>query len=236
MSGFLSWFGGGGGSSNNTAAQTKTAIVKLREQRETLEKKEAHLENLAKHQEEIARKNVTTNKKSMLSTVSPNMIVVVADVALDALKKKKEFESQLDKTRGQITTLDTQIMSIESANLNYQTLEAMKVAHKAMKDMNKKHDIDKMDELLDSLEDQMATSNQIGDRISQMGMANRVDEEELLEEFAELEQQAMDQQMLGAGAPPVSALNSADKNKQPAKAEEEDEEEELRKLQAEMAM
>ncbi|KAF3929448.1 hypothetical protein AA313_de0205467 [Arthrobotrys entomopaga] len=219
MSGWLnmSWFGGGGGE----GADAKTAILKLRGQKETLEKKETYLETKIKEEEDKARKYVTTNK----------------NMAMNALKKKKQYETQLDSTRGSINTLDAQITSIESANLNYQTLEAMKVANTAMKAMNKKHNIDKIDDLLDSLEDQMANSNQISERIGQIGQTNsQVNEDELMDEFAELQQQVMDQQMLNAGPTPVSVPGGAEKNKQPAAREEEDEEEELRKLQAEMAM
>ncbi|KAF3932060.1 hypothetical protein ABW20_dc0105077 [Dactylellina cionopaga] len=220
MSGWFSGslFGGGGGSTRN--AGPKSAILKLREQKETLEKKELYLETQIKELEDKARKNVTTNK----------------NVAMVALKKKKQRESELDTTQKHIATLDTQISSIENANINYQTLEAMKEANKVMKDMNKKHNIDKIDDLLDNLEEQMTNSNQIAERIGQIGeQGNQVAEEDLLEEFQAMQQQALDDQMLGAHAPPLKEPSGPGKEKQPAQ-EEEDEEEELRKLQAEMTM
>ncbi|RVD81567.1 uncharacterized protein DFL_009425 [Arthrobotrys flagrans] len=222
MSGWFNsaWFGGGGGSARNSGP--KSAIIKLREQKETLEKREAYLETQIHDQEDKAKKNVTANK----------------NVALAALRKKKTLEGELERTQKQIATLETQISSIENANINYQTLEAMKEANKAMKDMNKKHNIDKIDNLLDELDEQMTNSNQIAERIGQIGEThNQIDESELLDELRDLEQEKLDEQMLSAGAPPVSVPNGVEKQKQTAKQiEEDDEEAELRKLQAEMAM
>lgn len=69
------------------------------------------------------------------------------------------------------------------------------------------------------------------------------DEDELNEELEALQQEELDNKMLGTGAMPVNRLPNAPESNLKAKAptrvqqqEEDDEEEELRKLQAEMAM
>src|SRR5579862_7441375 len=50
-----------------------------------------------------------------------------------ALKRKKQHEHSLSQTQSQVSQLEQQIYSIESANINYETLKAMESAGKAMK-------------------------------------------------------------------------------------------------------
>jgi len=215
----FSWFGG------NSAAQArkdapKKAILDLRAQLDMLQKREKHLENQMSEQDAIARKNISSNKAA----------------ARIALKRKKHHEQMLDQTMNQITMLENQIYSIESANINQETLNAMKNAGKAMKDIHGSLTIEKIDGIMDDLADQQALANEIGNAIvngPQAGPA--VDEGELDEELRELEQEQLDEKLLKTG--PVPVLPSGP-SKEPATASkaEEDEEEELKKLQAEMAM
>jgi charged multivesicular body protein 4 len=62
-----------------------------------------------------------------------------------ALRRKKQFEHALEQTQGQIMTLEREIYSIETANINKETLEAMKNASKAMKEIHGGLTIDKVD-------------------------------------------------------------------------------------------
>lgn len=57
-------------------------------------------------------------------------------VARAALKRKKQHEHSLEQTNGQINMLEQQIYSIESANINQETLLAMKNASAAMKQIH----------------------------------------------------------------------------------------------------
>ncbi len=50
-----------------------------------------------------------------------------------ALKRKKAYEDQIDKIMGAKMTLETQVMAIESANINLETMQAMKAGAEAMK-------------------------------------------------------------------------------------------------------
>lgn len=56
--------------------------------------------------------------------------------AKTALKRKKQHEHSLDQTMAQIGTLEQQINSIESANINRETLMAMERASEAMKQIH----------------------------------------------------------------------------------------------------
>lgn len=53
-----------------------------------------------------------------------------------ALKRKKIYENQREHTRGARFNLETQILTIENANMNLETLNAMKTGSSAMKDIH----------------------------------------------------------------------------------------------------
>jgi hypothetical protein len=69
-----------------------------------------------------------------------------------ALRRKKQFDHALEQTRGQIMTLESEIYSIETANINKETLDAMKNASAAMKQIHGGLTIDKVDQTMYVLE------------------------------------------------------------------------------------
>ncbi|CAG8974719.1 hypothetical protein HYALB_00010111 [Hymenoscyphus albidus] len=247
MSGVWGWFGGQ--SAQKKKDSPKNAILGLRSQLEMLQKRERHLQNQMEEQDAIARKNIATNKTA----------------AKAALRRKKQHEHTLEQTSSQIATLEQQVFSIEAANINRETLVAMEKAGKAMADIHSGLNIDKVDETMyveylwftiprpdtdkfdyrEKLREQHALGEEISNAITSAPMGETYDEGELEDELAELEQEALDNKMLDSGNVPVSdqvhrlpaAVNPEIKSKAPMQsAEIDDEEEELRKLQAEMAM
>ncbi|KAE9965548.1 ESCRT-III subunit protein snf7 [Venturia inaequalis] len=218
------WFGGGAAAKKDAP---KKAILQLRGQLEMLSKREKHLQNQMDEQDNLARKYVNTNKNA----------------AKAALRRKKQFEHTLDQTRGQIMTLESEIYSIEAANINKETLDAMKNASSAMKQIHGGLTIDKVDQTMEELREQHAIGEEIGEAITQSIGNSAFDETELDDELEALQQEELDNKMLGTGAVPAdkiqrlpTAPEGVKAGKAPVHAEEEDEEEELRKLQAEMAM
>lgn len=221
-----SWFGGAAAQKRKDAP--KNAILMLREQLDMLQKRERHLENQMEEQETIAKKNVAANKTA---------------VAKAALRRKKVHEKNLEQTTAQITQLEQQIYSIEAANINQETLNAMKAAGSAMTQIHGSMTIDKVDETMDQLREQHQLSEEIAQAITSQSVGEQPDEDELDAELEGLEQEAMDERMLKTGTVPVAdqinrlpaAANGEPKDKT-KQAEEEDEEAELEKLRAEMAM
>lgn len=65
-----------------------------------------------------------------------------------ALRRKKAFEHSLEQTSAQILTLENQIYSIETANINKETLDAMKSAGTAMEQIHAGLTIDKVDDTM----------------------------------------------------------------------------------------
>ncbi|KAI1128847.1 vacuolar-sorting protein SNF7 [Nemania abortiva] len=226
MSGVWGWFGGGAAAKKKDTP--KNAILGLRTQLEMLQKREKHLMNQMADQDAIARKNINTNKNA----------------AKAALRRKKAHEHSLDQTISQIGTLEQQINAIESANINRETLIVMQKAGDAMKQIHGKLTVDKVDETMDELREQNALSEEIVSAITSNQIGEPVDEDELDAEIEALQQEALDKKMLESGTVPVSV--SSDVHNLPSVANpdiksrqaltEDDEEEELRKLQAEMAM
>ncbi|KXL43832.1 hypothetical protein M433DRAFT_58685 [Acidomyces richmondensis BFW] len=221
-----SWGGLFGGNAAKGKDAPKNAILGLRSTLEMLAKREKHLQNQMEEQDAIARKNVNTNKA----------------VAKAALRRKKNYEHQLEQTSAQMMTVEREISSIETANINKETLDAMRNAQQAMKKIHGNLTIDKVDQTMEDLREQHAIGEEIAEALTQGNMASGVDEEELEAEFEELQQAELDRQMLKGGPVPVAdqiqrlpAITAGDV-KGKTQQEEEDEEEELRKLQAEMAM
>ncbi|PHZ14516.1 ESCRT-III subunit protein snf7 [Rhizopus azygosporus] len=200
----------------------KDAIYKLRETLDMLEKRQTFLETKAENELKIAKLNATKNRR----------------VALMALKRKKAYEGNIEKINGARMTIETQMMAIENANVNLETMSAMRAGAEAMKNIHGSMDIDKVDATMDDIRDQMDIANEISEAISRpVGVGDELDEEELLNELEELEQEELDAKMLETPSPVITAPNVP--VHVPASRTndiEDDEEAELKALQASMAM
>jgi len=214
-----SWFGGGAATKKNAP---KNAIINLREQLDMLSKRERHLEQQVAEQDAVARKNVSTNKQ----------------IARAAILRKKAHEKSLLNTQNQITTLEQQIYSLEAATLNFETLRVMKDAGLAMKAVHGDMDIDKVEETMETIRESAAVVSEIGDAITKVNFGLEIDEDEVAKDLEDLEQEILDNKIIGAPVVPVSQVGSGEKGKAAVQEskEEDDEEAELRKLQAEMMM
>jgi len=235
---------------------TKDSIMKLRETIEMLEKRESYLQKKIDHELEEAKKNATKNKRG----------------ALMALKRKKAYQSQIEKISGAKLTLEQQVMAIEDANINLEAMGAMKMGAQAMKGIHGSLNIDKVDVTMDEIKEQMDIANEINDAIAKpVGFGLEFDDDELNTELDELEQEQIDSKLMdipatGVPVKPNAAKTPAAKtpaaktpaakapaakvpaNKTadlafpdapsgaPKKQETDDEEKELRELQASMAM
>ncbi|KAI2788648.1 Vacuolar-sorting protein snf7 [Penicillium oxalicum] len=233
-----SWFGGAAAQKRKDAP--KNAILSLRAQLEMLQKREKHLENQIAEQDAAARKHITSNKNGEADGWDNSKKILAAKAAL---RRKHQHEKNLEQTSAQVVQLEQQIYSIEAANINHETLQAMRTAGDAMKQIHNGMSIEEVDNTMDKLREQHMLSQEIGDAITNMPLGEQMDEGELEAELEGLEQEAMDERMLNTGPTPVGnrleglpAAGTAELNKPHAKDEEEDEEAELAKLKAEMAI
>lgn len=196
---------------------TKT-IVDLRAHLTVLEKRASYAEEQRDEHERTARALVTTNKAG----------------ARNALRKKKQKEDEIDKIQNQILALEQQLSSIEFANMNRETMKHMKQGAGAMRVINKDVDIDKLEETMDDIRDQVALNDEMSAAISQP--LQQMDDAELEADLDELEQEELDDRMTKAAPAPSTSLPDVPKQKITHKAPVEDEEEALRQLEAEMAV
>jgi hypothetical protein len=100
-------------------------------------------------------------------------------------------------------TVEREIGSIESANINKETLDAMRNASKAIQNIHGGLTVDQVDQTMEDLREQHAVGEEIAEALTQGAQTNGVDEDELDEELAELQQEALDERMLKTGSVPV---------------------------------
>ena len=212
------------GKKGEAAPTTGEAIQKLRETEEMLVKKQNFLEAKVDGETALARKNAKTNKR----------------VALQALKRKKRYERQLQQIDGTLTTIESQREALEGANTNTAVLTTMGEAAKALKKAHADMDVDQVHDMMDDIAEQQDVAREISEAISNpVAFGQEFDDDELeaelndLEaELEETEQEDLDRELLKVGPPaaalpdvPVAALPTpAAPAKAKAKAKEEDDE------------
>lgn len=217
MASFMSYFG----TRRDPKQSARDAIVTLRQQLQMIEKKEEYLQKKIDEDLKKAKANAVSNKA----------------VATQALKRKKASELELDRLAGTRLQLEMQVNTLESANLNAETMAAMKKAADALKVIHGNMNVDKVDATMAAVNEQRAVADEIADIISNPAYVNAdLDEDALKAELDELEQDELNERLMGADHVPVHQPESATARKDAPVAVEDDEEAQLRQLQAELAM
>lgn len=145
------------------------------------------------------------------------------------------FEAEIDKIQNVKMTLETQVINLESAAQNAETFKAMEAGSKTMKKIRQDVGIDKVDDIMDEIKEEMELANEINNAIAQPVDPMLADDDELLAELNALEANDLEAELL---APPTSNINTyslptVPNSKLPSLAKEE--EDDLRKLEAELA-
>jgi charged multivesicular body protein 4A/B len=148
------------------------------------------------------------------------------------MKRKKLYEQELEKITNVKFTLETQVISLESAQQNAQTFQALKQGNTAMSGLRKEVGIDAVDDVMDEIKEEMELAQEINQAISQPVDPLMTDEDELLEELNMLETADLEEKLLN---PPTAsmALPDVPASKLPALAQKE--EDDLKALEAELA-
>ena len=147
MSFFGKIFGKGG---DKGGVSTGEAIQKLRDTEEMLLKKQDFLESKINQEVATAKKNSKTNKRA----------------ALQALKRKKRFEKQLQQIDGTLSTIELQRDALESASSNTAIIDTMHKAAGAMKNAHKQLDVGTVNDIMDDIAEQQEVAKEISDAIS----------------------------------------------------------------------
>jgi len=218
MASFMSYFG----SRRDPKQSARDAIVTLRQQLQMIEKKEEYLQKKIDEELKKAKANAVTNKAA----------------ATAALRRKKASEAELDRMAGTRLQLEMQVNTLESANLNAETMAAMKKASDALNVIHGNMTLDKVDSVMAKVAEEREIANEIANVISAPPYGNtEEDEEDLKAQLDELEQEQLDTVLAGASHAPIHSPSGPSKvAAPPAAAKEDDEDAELRQLQAELAM
>jgi charged multivesicular body protein 4 len=164
----------------------KTSIMQLKDALDLLDKKEKMLQQYATRQHQLAVENVGKNKKA----------------ALVALKRKKMYDNQIDQIRNYQLNIETQLMVIEGASVNYETFNAMRSGAEAIKMIHRDMTVEEVDKIRDEIQEQMEVANEISETISQpVDLGMNMNEEELLKELEELQQEVVDEKMIEIETP-----------------------------------
>jgi len=215
-----------GKASDKDTVTSGEAIQQLRETEEMLMKKQEFLEKKIDQEIAVARKNAKTNKR----------------LALQALKRKKRYDKQLQQIDGTLSTIEMQREALEGANTNTAVLTTMSDAAKALKKANADLDVDKVHDMMDDIAEQQDVAREISEAISSpVAFGQEFDEDELEAELDALgeeleleEQEELDKQLLDVG--PTVALPDVPRavpaKPQAAKAQKEEEDPDMAELAA----
>ncbi|KAF8484847.1 vacuolar-sorting protein SNF7 [Russula ochroleuca] len=217
MASFMSYFTG----RRDPKQTARDAIVSLREQLMMIEKKEEHLQRQIAQDLATAKANAVSNKSA----------------ATAALRRKKMHEADLDKLAGMRLQLEVQVNTLESANINANTLDVMRRGASALKDIHNGITLDKVDATMSAVNEQRDIANEISETISSTAnIGLEFDEEELKAELGELEQEDLNERLLGADHVPVHTPAGPSRVEVRHPTAEEHEDAELKALQASLAM
>jgi charged multivesicular body protein 4 len=147
------------------------------------------------------------------------------------MKRKKLYEQEVDKIENVKMTLETQVINLESAAQNAQTFKAMDAGAKTMKKIRTDVGIEQVDDMMDSIKEEMELANEINEAIAQPVDPMLADDDELLAELNALETSDLETELLRPT--PALSLPDVPSAKLPKLANRE--EEELKKLEAELA-
>eukprot|EP00743_Colponemidia_sp_Colp-15_P007069 GILK01007628.1.p1 GENE.GILK01007628.1~~GILK01007628.1.p1 ORF type:complete len:213 (+),score=59.90 GILK01007628.1:246-884(+) len=191
-----------------------SSVEQLRDTLQTLEKRQLHLsKRILMQQKEAQDKAKARDKKG----------------ALFALKRKKLYESEVNKLDGARMTIETQILALENAHTSVMALNAMKMGTAAMRQAHTQWSIEEVDNIVEELQEGQQLQEEITQALSQpTGVV--MDDDELLEELNQLE--ALDIKDVEEKLPSVPVAPK----KVPAsyQAEEDEEVKQLRQLEASM--
>ncbi|CEL54571.1 Vacuolar-sorting protein SNF7 OS=Cryptococcus neoformans var, neoformans serotype D (strain JEC21 / ATCC MYA-565) GN=SNF7 PE=3 SV=1 [Rhizoctonia solani AG-1 IB] len=165
--------------------------------------------------------------------------------ARDAIVNTRQHLAVLDKKEENLQRKIEEELKKAKANAvnnKTETMAAMKQGAQALRDIHGNLTIDKVDSTMDQVREQMELTNEISEAISNpLNMGVDIDEDELKDQLAELEQEELNDRLMGADRAPLHTpavtTGPSTVSAGRSKAEEEDaEERELRELQAALAM
>lgn len=164
---------------------TEEAIQKLKQTEEMLEKKQEFLEKKIDMENVTAKKHARTNKR----------------LAVQALKRRKRLEKQLNQIDGTLSTIEFQREALESAGMNTEVLKNMNHAARVLKSVHEQFGADDVHDIMDEIQEQTEISEEISAAICGVGSNQDFDEDELNAELEAIEREAFHVEFIGMERP-----------------------------------
>src|SRR6056300_1697825 len=145
-------------------------ICNLREQVELLQKRNTFIEQKKCALVAEAKQKLTSGDKKG---------------ALLILNQKKKVEAEIEKNQGSQLLLENQLSALECATINKEVITSLMVGNKAIKQIN--HDLspEKIDDLMDDIQEETDNYKAIQDAMTQP-LQQIYDDDELLQELDEI--------------------------------------------------
>ena len=138
-------------------------------------------------------------KRNLFIEKKKNNLIIEAKVKLNnndkkgallILNKKKKIEEEINKNQGSQLLLENQLSNLESANLNKHIINSLSKSNKAIHSLNKDLNVDKIEELMDDIQEEQDNYNTI-QSIMEQPLQQIYEDDDLnkeLEELAEIKQ------------------------------------------------
>ena len=105
--------------------------------------------------------------------------------ALLILNQKKKVESEIEKNQGTQLLLENQLSALECATINKEVITSLMVGNKAIKQINQDLTPEKIDDLMDDIQEETENYKAIQDAMTQP-LQQIYDDDELLQELDEI--------------------------------------------------
>lgn len=145
-------------------------IGKLREQVELLEKRNIFIER---------------KKNTLVAEAKQKLSGGDKKGALLILNQKKKVEAEIEKNQGSQLLLENQLSALECATINKEVITSLMVGNKAMKQINKDLSPEKIDELMDDIQEETDNYKAIQDAMTQP-LQQIYNDDELLAELEDI--------------------------------------------------
>uniref|UniRef100_A0A914W7B8 SNF7 family protein n=1 Tax=Plectus sambesii TaxID=2011161 RepID=A0A914W7B8_9BILA len=158
------------------APTTQDALEQLHDTETLLLKKQEFLEHKINQELASAKKHGTSNRQ----------------LALRSLKRKRQYEGQLKKVDGMLSTMEFQREALENATMNRLVVDAMIDTKRAIELANHKRSVDEVHKIMEEIQEQFEDQEEISQILSSpanLPASHQYDEDELLAELEELERE-----------------------------------------------
>ena len=231
----MSWLWGK--KKDSTSSPSSTKVNKQEDKiQKTIESNLQTIERLEKRQQLLMKKMEHESERARQFLANGNRTS-----AKQCLVNKKQLEAQYNTLSGQISNLNATNASLENAVLNVDVIKSTKTTTDAMNQLFKGiGGIDRVEDIMDDSRETMTMADELGRALAQP-MGDTIDDDELEDEYAALEESILDQQLqsmrVGQSKLPTlgteaAAAAVASKKKTPVAVQED---EEFGDLEAELA-